>query len=109
MIELIEIKIEVGISTYHFLINRQSISDDVLNWIKIRNGHIVSPPAPYNKIRIHKARGPHEQEHIHIYKNGEFVVINKDGSRRHGTDGVVIPKELWEWLKENFPDFDIPV
>lgn len=107
MIGLIEVQISLGNTLYHFLINEESIKD-ILPSLRVKNGHVVSPPHPYNKIRIDKAHGQHGQEHIHIYKNGEFIVINKDGSRRHGTDGVLIPKELQEWLKENFPDFNIP-
>jgi hypothetical protein len=49
------------------------------------------------------------QKHIHIYKNDELIVINQDGTRRHndGT-GVKIPNKLYDWIEENFPDFQLP-
>jgi len=71
-----------------------------------RGGWIEPPPKGYKRARIDKPEG--KKKHIHIYKNGEYVVINDDGSRRHGNGSIVIPKKLYDWIKKHFKDFDLP-
>lgn len=79
---------------------------DKVIYLKLRDGWVISPPDWY-RIRKDKSHSEKNQEHIHIYMNGELVVINKDGSKSHDSNGlpIKIPKKLYDWLKENFKDY----
>lgn len=80
---------------YHFYIRYPKVRD---------GGWVVSPPKGYKRVRLDK----HGKEHIHIFKNGEYVVIYVDGTRRHGNGSIKIPKKLYDWITKNFPYFDLP-
>lgn len=90
---------------WHFYVKKSLVSQ----YAKVgRDGYIINSPKPY-KIRIDPPAPPHSKKHIHIFKNGDFVIINVDGTRREG-DGkeFILPKKLYDWIERNLPDFDLP-
>lgn len=89
---------------YHFYVNYSDISARIR--IK-RGGKIEPPPKGFKRARIDKpSQG---RKHIHIYKNDEYVSINDDGTKHHDKGKpITIPKKLYRWIKENFPDFNLP-
>ena len=89
---------------WHFYVNTNLVSK-----LKIRKGGWVDNPPNRYRVRVDKPEPSQGKKHIHIYKNDEFVVITKDGERRHGgDDSITVPKKLYKWIKENFPDFNLP-
>lgn len=49
------------------------------------------------------------KKHIHVMKKGkEIFAINKDGSAHDGSAGKIIPREIYNILKQRYPGFNFP-
>lgn len=62
---------------------------DKLVYVKIRDGWVINAPNGH-RIRKDKRHSDKSQDHIHIYMNGELVVINQDGSKSHDKNGETV-------------------
>ena len=57
----------------------------------------------------HSRHNPTGEYHLHVYKRGnEIFSINKSGRAHDGYSGERIPNEVYNALKNKFPDWSFP-
>lgn len=68
--------------------------------LELRKGYSLRKDSPHT---------PKGQPHIHLYhRNNEILAVNMDNSGHDGSHGYIIPKYPLEYIRKNFPEFNIP-
>lgn len=94
------------IENYYFIIHDlKESSEEFLVEAQHKGNKLVGK---YSVLK-HQPHNSTGEYHIHVYKkDNEILSINKSGKGHDGYSGVRIPNEVFNALKEKFPDFIFP-
>ena len=65
------------------------------------------------KLEFHRSNNSNihdpSKDHLHYFLRGKQIfAINRDGTAHDGFHGVVMPKNVYNYIKSNYPDFTLP-